>query len=819
MSEYLPIVVAAPPEARAQLQQKNILPQQLFRNLATESLWEDHSEPAIYLWPYDIPYAGSDRFRDEVTERVGDLPAFFGMDPAEEKYHQERMLARVLFGSIIVHVIFLDNQKDVKERNESYAKFCSFGDIIQWSRNLKKVMEVRLLNNESNSRHILVIVSSNQQVITTQEELDALNECIGESFSDAIKPFQACYFMDFNLNPGKSKKMIHSKYVWDVQVSRLLLALLLSQEKVETDDESSGASPSPLYDFTGVKVWRAEDCIFSTDKVRMQEILKGTLESASKTLMSQTSDQKKWVQLEQDVKLDHNGLTQPLEPNWNGENEEIMSGWREDAARTLSVRNCLRMMFYNWADIPTETLHHELSSSEHWKKSFEERKSQRVSWSRKNRPKDYTSSVSNFFSALKSKPGILSGFIKRMYDIILKKHESQESEREQFWAEIADLEKSRISSSEKAEKDSKEFKKAQDYYVGRGPAVLVMMSVTLFLGWAIWQTSSVFGVGILTVLSLAGLVFAGSFVACFLVIVLHNFTGNRAANELVREYDTIDKFMIKRDEKVKEMFFRGAETRDVLALQNVRFRTLRLAKRVLSVLETELQPKLSSLTDDKGTAESNLPKIDAVRDPDGVRDAFLKMTRVQRGPFSPNTEKFDQNKIIESFFLDGKDGSFPAVWEGISAYDTENAGYYPARILVSQLRAFVRRFFRGVCEALMKSIDIESDADEALKNFVKEKKTGVAEKDLLSASLKDYYKGRTSYLFYSSLFKNPEDDVISGSEFHTFPSKELGNTTIMALFYQEYCVRFALKPIEGSKEKDSGQLTFEVNDEKEMGGK
>ena len=831
MSDYLPIVVAAPSFARDRLLQKNILPEKLFRNLATESLWEEHPGPAIYLWPYDIPYAESTRFLDEVTERVGDLPAFFGMDPKEAKDHQERMLSRILLGSIVVHILFLDNRKtdttpDQEERNETYAQFCTFEEIIKWSQNLKKVLEVRLLNNESNSTHILVIISANQQVIATEEELEALNGCIGESFPGSIKPFQACYFMDLNLNPGETKKIIHSKYVWDVQVSRLLLALLLSQEKMDpADEENFRGNPNPLHEIAGVKVWRAEDCVYSIDQDTAQEVLKETLECASKKLMNQTcSQQAKWIRLEEDVRLDKTGLP-VLEPNWKGDNKSVFSDWKGNAADTLSLRNCLHMMFYNWSDIPVESLKQDMLSPDHWSKSFAERKTQCLKWSQKpdNAPKDYTNSVKDFFSTLKSKPGILRGFITNMYDIMSARYEKLKAEKEQFWPSIAALEKQRLSAMKKLDEDSKEFEKAQKYYVGRGLGLLVLVTVTAFSFWIIWRVLGLFGAGFLEIfpklLLLSGMVFAGAVAAYLLVMILHNFTGNHAASDLVKEYDHVDQLMIERDRKVKEMFFAGVLARDVLSLQNVRFRTLLLAKRILSILETELQPKLSSLSEDRGAMKIISPKADPLADPDGVRNAFLRMTREQKGPFIPNKDKFKQDDIIESYFLEEteKQDSFLSVWSRISYFDAENVGYYPAKAMVSHIRDFVRLFFKHISGELLKSIDIRMVAGEDVKSYLDQKKRDNISKDFLSASLADYYGVKTSYLFFSSSLEAPVDAVISATELRSFPSVELSKTTILALFFQEYSVRFALKKIPGKKSenesgKEYGQLTFEPSD-------
>ena len=54
MKRFLPIVVAAPGKARTRLRYSDVLPQHLLKDIEREPLWEEHPDPGIYLWPFDI---------------------------------------------------------------------------------------------------------------------------------------------------------------------------------------------------------------------------------------------------------------------------------------------------------------------------------------------------------------------------------------------------------------------------------------------------------------------------------------------------------------------------------------------------------------------------------------------------------------------------------------------------------------------------------------------------------------------------------------------------------------------------------------------
>lgn len=806
MKKFLPIVVAAPGAAREHFRRFDVLPQHLFRDIATEPLWEEHSSPSIYLWPFDIPYSHSDELREAIVERVGDVPAFFGMDPREAKDHQERMLSRILFDSVVVHILFLDNRKTdttpgYEERNETYAQICTFGDIVQWSRNLKQVMDVRFLNSRSKSHHILVLVSCSQQVIVSRQEIDELNELIGSNSKDDYKPFRSCYFLDLNLVPGGTGKIFHSKYIWDVLIGRFLLALLLSQE-------NDGNSLKPLWaKAPGVKVWRASDCTLSVKRDSSQKLLKKVLEKAAEELQEKLVSKDEHgdrLALLQDVSDNRDTLDQRLTPRWSGDEERQLKVWTEKQA-----------LFRNWSDLPVSAYEKEVESPEHWADSFAELRRKRIEWSSEHQPADHTSAVENFFSTVHGNPGELGNFIVKLFGKMESTHRSlseQKADRvDSSWAGIVAAEKSRQQVLKQISEDSKEFQKAQNYYVGRGFALLVMVSVTAFSGWVIWRVLGLFGVGIMKILLLSGMVFAGSVVAYVLVMALHNIAGNRAAKKFMEECCDADKKMALRDELVRKMFFDGIQKRDVLTLQCVRFRTWLLATRTLSILQTELQPQLSTLVEGQEDAEQEKKAANST-DPDHVRDAYLKQTRANAGSLQvEETEKVKQK--INDFISGDKPESFLNVWKELCSEDRYNAGYFPARMFISRIRGFVAHFLEEIYHSFFEE-SIQKSGDEIERNFLAyvQKVQSMDSESLLSAPLPQYSpNSRYSLLFINaSFFESLQKNGVKDVKVEKYPSTLLETTRTAALFYQEYNVDFDLKPIPGSNKTDSGQLTFTV---------
>ena len=808
MEKYLPIVVAVPSEQRDRIKRSEVLPQHFLREINSEQLWEQNPAPSIYLWPYDIPYSQTERLRKIVENRVGDVPAFFGMpqdDKREAKDHQVRLVSRLLFDSVVVHVLFLDNRETdttpgVNERNETYARFSTtFSEIIQWSHNLKEVLNIRFPNSKTSSRHILILISCEEQVTATQKEIDDLKQLIGKN-----KTFQACYFLDLNLKPEAGSAVFHSQYIWDVLVGRFLLALLLSQEK--NDD-----ARKPLWEYAGVKVWRASDCVFSLppDSSHALKDKMGEAVSKLKELITQTEDEIESDPL-QDALEPHDKFDDTLCPKWVKETPDYDEWKTQDAASANSF-------WRKWSDLPVSSYAEQIKTPEHWQESFDRLRASRIAWSKRHLPKDYTPPVQHFFESVRWQPGQLWDFIDRFWSRLKPAQEPEGNDHSDAWREIAAAEKERREKIRKLTEDSRDFQKAQHHYAGRQAAVWVMAAVTGFTGWMIWQVLSLFGVGILKILLLSGMVFAGSAAACILVILLHNSAGNRAAGAIMAECEEADEKMKRRDELVRRMFFAGIKKRDTLALRSVRFKTRRLAERIRFILDTELQPKLGSLLETEEEIDLQPKPLD-LPNPDHVRDAYFEYTRKSIGRLQMEISGLEDGffeKYLEKE-TENAPKSFWTLWKRLCAEDSLEAGYFPSRMFISEIRSFVTDFLNDTYHQIVtKSIqDSKKKLEDDFKKFTKEVHT-MKDGPLLSASLSKCSGNQRRILFINAPlfdFRFQGQDA-KLEKMREYQSRLLETTHTAALFYQEFDAEFALinqKSGSRAKDTDSQVLTFKA---------
>ena len=273
------------------------------------------------------------------------------------------------------------------------------------------------------------------------------------------------------------------------------------------------------------------------------------------------------------------------------------------------------------------------------------------------------------------------------------------------------------------------------------------------------------------------------------------------------ECQDADDKMLDRDRIAREMFFEGVKKRDTLALQCVRFRTLRLAQRTLSILLAEMEPQLSSLlVVDENTVNLEAP---GPADPDRVRETYLRLTRETIGPLRIR-ENGMETKFLKIYIEGTGPGSFLSMWKQLCAEDRRGAGYFPARKFVSGIRTFVTDFLEEIHHSIFDA-SIKNSRDEFKKNFKEfTRKLHLDPVCLTSASLSDYSASQTTILFVNSPFFEFRFDSFDPDMIEA-PSRLLETTRTAALFYQEFDVVFDLEPIPGSEETDSGYLTFQVN--------
>lgn len=689
-----PFVVMLPAVERESLRNAGVIPAGSFRSFETEiDGWEDDGRqsevraPSIYLWPFDVRYAESGRLVADIEKNPADIAAFFGVGAASddaERRHNERLVAKLL-GAVCVHVVFLDR----KQEGTGYAAFGSFAEIAQWSRDFRKALDIRFANTPAfhNSENVLVIIARGQQVKASAEELADFSKCVG---NEPDCTFKSCYYMDYNLRVGTTGKVIHAADVWDVMVSRLLLAFALSREGVP--DEAN--SQHTCWQRPGIKIWRAQECHVGIEGVEQNAFLNDALSLANSQLQNWMED-RDTVNLPMLSDDDGNAVSiegvDPLETDGEDDDPE----WRSQAFKSwtdFSARRCAE----GTADC----------DGRRWKKRFEAIRKRFSDWKAQHRPGERLPDARAVFSGVGTKPGLVFKGTERLIRILHGNREriaerlvGGKDSAESAWLEVAEAESERRRQLERLAEDGEAFDLARKHYAGWLPGMIVFVSVSVMFGWVIHRIVFGLGGGIATSLVLAGASAVGAMSAVALVLFLHGRAGRRGACEIHRESIEADRLMVKRDNRVRKMVENALEIRRQLSLRALRFRVWALLERVKTILETEIQSKGSAVTlYDGEDIEENVDLGDA----DAVKKGFCRATNRQLGVYAPDrgpetmTEVMNRVELWWSVRRNQEEGSrkenFKDLWERLCKRDRECAGHYPARLFAHEIRGFVARF-------------------------------------------------------------------------------------------------------------------------------
>lgn len=683
-----PFVVMLPAAERESLRNAGVIPAGFFRSFELDSDdWDDRAKPdsEVYLWPYDLKYAESERLVADIERNPADIAAFFGIDAATdeaERRQHERLVARLL-GAVCVHVVFLDR----KRAGTGYAAFGSFSEIAQWSRNFRKALDIRFANTPAfqNTENVLVIVARGQQVKATEGELAEFAKCVGTAPDCS---FRSCYYMDYNLRVGTTGRVVHAADVWDVMVSRLLLGFVLSREEVP----EAANSQRTFWQRPGIKLWRAQECHVGIDTAAQNAFLNDALSMACSMVGNWTENREvdnlallsssdgDVVALEG---LEHLALDEH-EPDW----------------RSTHVRS--------WCDFSGRRCAEGTRDEDgrRWRSRFDGIRRAYSNWMCAHRPGEKLPDSKAVFSGVKTKPGLVFKGTERLLAVL---HENRDriaglltggdDSAESSWQAVAEAELKRCRQLERVSEDAREFDLARRHYAGWLSGLIVFMSVSVLFGWVLHRLVIGLGGSLATSMTLAGASAVGALVAIALVLCLHGRAGRRAMTTLAKESEEADKLMVFRDNRVREMAANALEVRRQMALRALRFRVWALLERVKAILQTEIQTKNASIT--------VYDAMDAywesdVGDKSSVGRRFRNATDVQLGLYAPDhgpLTKTDVMQRVESWWSvrqNQEEGSraenFLDLWMRLCARDRECAGYYPARLFAHEIRGFVARF-------------------------------------------------------------------------------------------------------------------------------
>jgi len=676
-----PIIVAIPEKDREALRGCGTLPASSFL-----SMGEAGAADGVCLWPHPITYDMSIDWVERVKEKPADVPVFFGMSEAVgvEAMRNEAEIARLLRATV-VHVVFLDTEAAERE----YTVFRSFTEIAKWGRQFKAVLAARYLNDPylAMTENVLVVVARGEQVRSTPEEIQTFQDCIGV---DAC--FTSCYFLDFKLSAADGPAgLIHSHFVWDVMVGRLLLGFLLSREQ-GTDVWRGG----------GVRLWRAGEFVVNLPGWCEKEVA-GAVKEAHGKLRNMIDDPA--------VKNGAAGQTGedelPPPPPSLGECPGLLGVGKVRAGE--------------WADFDTAAFAKSQAEPSRWVKPFEKLKAAADEW--RKSPAHVPSGGAEFFGVFTrvgAHPGVL-------FDETEKLHLKLQGERKTLrarakdafvsqWDKILAKEKEREAKLKELEACGAELAKAQLHYVGRLPAFAVVVAVTVLCGASIGLIANALGLGwgIMVWLSLS--VMCGSLAAALSVLGLHRWKGVAGAEALVEIGREADNLMVKKTDAVRDMVVAASTLRARLRGQNQRFKTILLLNRAKSFLSTETQ---CARQDGEGAKKS--APAPAARNAAGntARETLLENTRKTldiEGAGLTSEGRQEISKIITKWWESKVSGeSFKALWRQLChRHDGGGKGNFPARVFIPVLREYMKNYTASVRGEVWRQMLLETNTRQKL---------------------------------------------------------------------------------------------------------
>jgi len=793
-----PIVVVAPKAERATLRNCGVLPVGCLRTFGAEHAGgkdaSDHSGPVIYLWEHEIDYRRGADLAARISDCPADIPVFFGM--AESKDDDERQANEVaitrLLGCVVVHVVFLDNRLDA---GRGYAEFRSFAEIADWSRHYSQVLNIRFPNENElrNTENVLVIVARGEQVKVSCEELAAFNDCIGR-----LKAFKSCYFLDYNLSMDGSSELFHARAVWDVMVGRLLLGFLLSQESAG----ESNSSETVWLKNSGVKIWRAAECVAEAPPDFIKKQVSAALAMADKRVQS--------MMTAPDQDPLENGLLTEFKI------DDVKPGGREDGDTPSG----------GWSDFPAEEYVGYIANSSRWVEALKTIKQSVSEWKKKH--SDLVSGgdgqIRKIFQSVHGEAGQVFALTKQISAALSQDRDAAKAcsldTLEEGWNAVVDAERNRCSLVEQAQSEAKELRRAQSHYVGIGFGLVVVASVSALCGWVLSQLIAGLGGSRLYSIWLASATALGAFGAFFLVMYLHWRAGGKGLEAFIATCRRADNAMQLRHNEAKALVENAINARALRRRLNMRFRAWTLLERIKSVIITEIQP---------ATAWVDLREMEAfVGDLPGSledrRKTFVGLSRKSIGSLSsPNVNDEKYTKEVDVWW--GKDrkendgDNFCALWGNLCKLDKVNAGHLPVGVFIPNIREFVSRFNARILSLFL------ADLIEENQQTVKEKISEWVSKDILNSSIRQFVSGSIDGLHDRELKQLPamifvqnNEKALDMSELesaverkgpHTYrliPSDRLGSAGQLGFMYQEFSVEF-------DRDEATGHLVFkEVSD-------
>lgn len=728
-----PIFVLAPEKAREELRSSGVLPLGFLKAIDIErlareggSFLDDDSSnaPNVYLWPYQMP-----RSMEELSDVEEDAPGFysyFGVNGKWNRDEKERIAAPLLH-AVLVHVAFLA----AGDENDGYVEFENLSGIEEWARNLKETLSSRFPNFLQDTEHVLILVARDGQLRVSQSEVETFSNCIG-AHDGAF--FKSCYFLDYNLH--LDTPLCKSKDVWDIMVSKLLLAFALKLERVRNDTRNAPWNSHP-----GIKGWRTIDCRVVVNRDKLNPEVRGAVKAAFEQIRKNVGefnvskpnggwdgdDNSDWGKIQdlapdlqdgndvEGVEVAANRDAQLHRGKEKGQSDKknLYREWRDVEKKGWSdfeVDECVRMSMDNGC-LPNGGQNKE----SRWAVGFRLIKRAFDAFLRKRHSIQAEggedSEIKSCFQRVHNSPDAVfaaeTQLMEKICEDITRFKNSGDGSLHDDWSKICEKERERSDLVARIIAEQSELKLAMSHYVGWGWGLLVAMVVSIACGWLFYQLSNVLGGGLICSIVLSGSCTVGAFIAYLFLTYCHHRNGTNGAKALAQTSAKIDQAIVDRDKAARAIVKKGLDRARTLRLMGCHLAALSLISRLRHILCVEVQPETSIAVSD--FEDVGMPVRGGDKDREIRRQSFLRQNEwgIVLNPSLDTDVKY--REAIEGKInawlsdrgeVDPPEGqkTFKELWQDLCKNDSKEFGYFPALQFAEGIRNFFRKYVSSVAD-------------------------------------------------------------------------------------------------------------------------
>ena len=754
-----PLVVFIPEKERDALRSSGVLPPSWFETCG-DTLWNGTGD-RIYLWPNPPGYG-------TVPMGAGSSPPppaqMLGLETKGDEWMRSENLVAKLFGSTILHVLFLDDEVADKP---GFADMAPLMEFARWVRTFGDSIRTWFADTQNrNIRHVVVVVARNGAFHLTEEQLRAFSDEFSEK--GVVK---TCFLVNARLEVGLGHDALHAKCLWPVIVGRLLLRMLI---ELSMDNPSNGIF------LPGVHLIRAFEYLIDCPKENIEELKEQAQHAVYRVIHLAPPP----------TGNDESARAQPLTRVSNPE-LDVFPG----LPTTLSSFGTPQRQAgqaVDWHREIVDELVQQAINDSRWAVMRDRARADFAARERRQfleKEKDRVMEAGEIFGRVAKDPGNIRNEERALQeqapsdtfgaDVIYEK-----------WKEMVTVERTRKEAQRTLTDAGREMMRAQNHYVTAPYGILAVMATSLFCGyalvrilWAVGGSGSLLVAIVLSALSAVGAVCAWLTVTC-----LHRRAGCQAMNELKKMAEDVDAKMDERHAAAVATV-RTAETRHRIGLRRGAIAVLqRLLARVGRIVDRELQSPTADVfyrepdDDEKVEASQAQPEGGDVRREELA--VFRERTRFShalggndlgvgvRG--NPNVEK-----VIAETFTEPGERSFRTFWERLcdETDGLNRQGNFPAQVFVPRIREWFRNFGGRLVMAL--KLDLIASAQsgnpsaqqvnvlpQAFKNLRGDTGFALASTDVESMAVASSYKmvfvPKSSNLFRdaSSLLSGGDSDIV-----------------------------------------------------------